>query len=310
MDHIQEQIDQVDQAIRENTLLLSDPELASLAQEEITQLEEQKKALEQTQQAIQGSHEDTSSPTQQVFSNCTVEIRAGTGGDEAKIWAEDLIRMYVRYAEMQKWKVQLYDNGFLRIVGKLAYEQLKYESGVHRVQRVPDTEAQGRIHTSTASVVVLPEVPPSRIEIHENDLELTFTRAGGHGGQNVNKVSSAVRMVHKPTGIVVESRRERYQERNRELALELLRALLWEEEEAKRLKDMGAKRSVIGRSMRTEKIRTFNFPQNRITDHRIHKSWFSLETILEGHIGEMLADVKRLIENPEEIVDGEQNDEE
>jgi peptide chain release factor 1 len=196
--------------------------------------------------------------------------------------------MYSRYAALKKWKVEELDEGVVKFVGKDAYETLKYEGGVHRVQRVPATEAQGRIHTSTASVAVLPELPATAVDIHEDELEWQFTRAGGHGGQNVNKVSSAVRLTHKPSGIVVESRRERYQARNRELALEILRAKLWEIEEAKREASVEGSRSVIGRAMRAEKIRTYNYPQNRITDHRIHKSWYALEVMMEGNIADMI----------------------
>lgn len=288
MNPFQQQIDELSQKISENQKLLSDPELSSLVQEEITTLQEQKKALEDASMAIESAKERNTANALS-FSNCTMELRPGAGGEEAKIWVNDLVRMYTRYANTQQgWKIEEIDDNVLKFTGKNAYETLKFESGVHRVQRVPETEAQGRIHTSTASVAVLPEVPPTAVEIREEDLEWQFTRAGGHGGQNVNKVSSAVRLTHKPTGIVVESRRERYQARNRDLALELLRAQLWEIEEEKQHQHTGTLRSVIGRAMRSEKIRTFNYPQNRVTDHRIHKSWYALETMLEGYIQDML----------------------
>lgn len=282
-----QQIDELTARIEENKRLNTDPELVALAQEEIRALEEQKHALEEASRAIDNAKQKHAAQTQ-TFTNCTMEIRPGAGGEEAKIWGDDLRRMYARYAEIRDWRVIDVDDGVMKIVGKSAYETLKFESGVHRVQRVPETEASGRIHTSTASVVVLPEVPKSVVEIRDDDLEWQFTRAGGHGGQNVNKVSSAVLLTHKPTGMVVESRRERYQERNRELALEILRGKLWDIEEEKRLAQTGELRSQAGRAMRAEKIRTYNYPQNRITDHRIRRSWYALETMMEGHIQELI----------------------
>lgn len=283
MNPFQQQLDELDQKIAENLALAQDPELSLLAQEELKNLQEQKKALEDAAQAITSAQSRNTSNTL-TFSNCTMEIRPGAGGDEAKIWCADLMRMYVRYAEIKKWKYEELDENVIKFIAKDAFETLKFEGGVHRVQRVPATEAQGRIHTSTASIAVLPEIPQTVVEIKEDDLEWQFTRAGGHGGQNVNKVASAVRLTHKPTGIVVESRRERYQARNRELALEILRAKLWEIEESKREASVEGSRSVIGRAMRAEKIRTYNYPQNRVTDHRIHKSWYALETIMEGYL--------------------------
>ncbi|PJC28147.1 hypothetical protein CO054_01725 [Candidatus Shapirobacteria bacterium CG_4_9_14_0_2_um_filter_39_11] len=213
-----------------------------------------------------------------------IEIRAAAGGDEAKIWADDLSRMYRRFAEKQNWKTDNLDRGVLRIRGASAYEQLKFESGVHRVQRIPKTERYGRIHTSTATVVVLPKIPESEIKINPNDLGWQFYRASSRGGQNVQKVSSAVRLTHKPTGIVVTCEQERFQEQNRVLALELLRARLWEKEELKKESTIAGYRSVIGRGMRAEKIRTYNYPQNRVTDHRLKKSFHNLEEILEGKL--------------------------
>ncbi|HZZ98379.1 MAG TPA: PCRF domain-containing protein [Candidatus Saccharimonadia bacterium] len=291
MNPFQQQIDELSQKIAENRALLSDPELAPLVQDELKALEEQKKALEDASAAIDAA-KTRNAITTTTFTNCTMELRPGAGGEEAKIWMNDLIRMYTRFAQTQKgWKIEEIDDNVFKFTAPNAWETLKFESGVHRVQRVPETEAQGRIHTSTASVAVLPEVPPTAVEIKEEDLDWQFTRAGGHGGQNVNKVSSAVRLTHKPTGIVVESRRERYQARNRELALELLRAQLWEAEEEKRNKETGAFRAVIGRAMRSEKIRTYNYPQDRVTDHRIHKSWYALKTMLEGYIQGMIDDL-------------------
>jgi len=223
------------------------------------------------------------------FKTVIMEIRQGVGGDEAKIWADDLLRMYTRYAESSKWKIEVLDDGVIKIKGEGAYDALRFETCVHRVQRVPKTEKAGRIHTSTASVVLLPEVPETEVEIKDGDLEWQFTTGGGHGGQNVNKVATAVRLTHKPTGIVTTARQERSQEQNRKIALSLLRSQLWEIEEEKRRSQIQDSRSKIGRSMRSEKIRTYNYPQNRVTDHRINKSWHKLETIMEGDLGDVVS---------------------
>lgn len=281
MDYLHQQIGQIKQRIEENESLLSDPELTLLAQQEIEQLQEQKKLLEESLSLMESS---TKKATTSGYDNCILEIRPGTGGEEAKLWAGELLRMYVRYAEMKKFKVETLEELQAKIIGKRAYEVFEFESGVHRVQRVPATEAQGRVHTSTASVAVIPELPPSAVEMKEDDLEWQFIRAGGHGGQNVNKVATAVRLTHKPTGIVISARTERYQAQNREIALELLRGKLWELEEQKRAKEVGTARMAIGRAMRAEKIRTYNFPQNRVTDHRIHMSWYDLENIVNGYL--------------------------
>ena len=217
-----------------------------------------------------------------------LEIRGATGGDEAKLWGNDLLRMYIRYSAIRGWKVIQMDDKTIRISGPNVFDSLKNESGVHRVQRVPQTEKRGRIHTSTATVVVLPEIKENEIQINPNDLEWSFTRAGGHGGQNVNKVSTAVRLVHKPTGIIAEAREERFQEQNRQIALSLLRSKLWEAQEEEKLRTIAGYRSVIGRGMRSEKIRTYNFPQDRVTDHRISKSWGKLESILNGELDKII----------------------
>ncbi len=279
---MQAQIKELDEQIAANQQLLHDPEMADLARAEIASLNEQKQALEKSQAQISAVKEkNTSSPT---YTNCIIETRPGPGGEEAKLWANELLTMYTRFANMKKYKVEVIEENIVKIVGHDAFTTFEFESGVHRVQRVPVTEAQGRIHTSTASIAVIPELPPSAVEIHEEDLEWQFTRAGGHGGQNVNKVSTAVRLTHKPTGIVISARTERYQQQNREIALELLRGKLWEIEEQKRTKEIGAARMAIGRAMRAEKIRTYNFPQNRVTDHRLHMSWYDLENIVNGNL--------------------------
>ena len=223
-----------------------------------------------------------------------LEIRGATGGDEAKLWGADLLRMYSRYASLKGWKLIQIADLIIKITGPGAFNALKNESGVHRVQRVPTTEKRGRIHTSTATVVVLPEIKESEVYINPSDLDWQFTRAGGHGGQNVNKVSTAVRLVHKPSGTIVEAREERFQQQNREIALSLLRSRLWEKAEEEKVKTITGYRSVIGRGMRAEKIRTYNFPQDRITDHRLGKSWGQLENIVNGNLDKVVELTKTL----------------
>ncbi len=223
-----------------------------------------------------------------------LEFRPGPGGDEAKIWADDLKRMYTRYANTLGFRVEELSDDTIRIKGPGAFTKLQYEAGTHRVQRVPATERSGRIHTSTATVAVLPEIPETEVYINPSDIELEFFRSGGAGGQNVNKVSSAVRIRHRPTGIVASCQNERDQHQNRAFAMSMLRAKLWEFEEEKRLAQLGSARSVIGRGMRSEKIRTYNFPQNRLTDHRINKSWHNLDKIIEGNLEKVLTDLTRL----------------
>lgn len=317
----QDAIAQIEVAIAENQALLNDAEMHDLANEEIARLLEEKTALELAAADFLNGQNKTDDDGSQVAqtANAIIEIRGGAGGDEAKIWANDLMRMYTRYAENKGLKVELIDDLVFKVRGKVelpivtinedgkiiktgetewlsAYKLFRYDSGVHRVQRVPSTEAAGRIHTSTASVAVLPEVTAAVVEVKEEDLEWSFMRAGGAGGQSVNKTSSAVRLVHKPSGLVVNARTERKQAQNRQIALELLRAQLWQIEEDKKMAEIDEARSNIGRNMRAEKIKTYNYPQSRVTDHRIHHSWHNLEGILEGDLDELIASTKSLIE--------------
>lgn len=217
-----------------------------------------------------------------------LEVRGATGGDEAKIWANDLTRMYLRFALKRGWKATPIDETAIKICGLSVFDDLKNESGVHRVQRIPTTERHGRIHTSTATVVVLPEIKESDVQVNPADLDIQFFHSSSQGGQNVQKVSTAVRIAHRPTGIIATSQRERFQEQNRRLAMDLLRTKLWEREEEEKLKTIAGYRSAIGRGMRSEKIRTYNFPQNRVTDHRIGKSWGNLEAVMDGDLTKII----------------------
>ncbi len=218
-----------------------------------------------------------------------LEVRGATGGDEAKIWASDLLRMYLRYATKKGWKVAQVDDNVIKITDLGVFDALKNESGVHRVQRIPTTERHGRVHTSTATVVVLPEIKETQVSVNPADIDIQFFHSSSQGGQNVQKVSTAVRLTHRPSGIVVTSQRERFQEQNRLIAMNLLRAKLFEKQEEEKMRTVAGYRSVIGRGMRAEKIRTYNFSQDRVTDHRINKSFGNLEAIVDGDLDKIIA---------------------
>ncbi|HYN86917.1 MAG TPA: peptide chain release factor 1 [Ardenticatenaceae bacterium] len=270
-----------------------DQEMAALVREEIERLEVQRDELEQ-QLTLLLLPQDPNDAR-----NVIVEIRAGAGGDEAGLFASDLFRMYTRYAEEHGWKVDLISTnetgvgGFKEVIfevrGRGAYSRLKYESGVHRVQRVPVTESGGRIHTSTATVMVLPEMDDVEVEIDPNDLRIDVFRAGGHGGQSVNTTDSAVRITHLPTGMIVTCQDEKSQLQNKLKAMRVLRARLFEIEEARREKELGeVRRGQVGSGDRSEKIRTYNFAQNRVTDHRIGLTSYQLDTVLNGALDEFI----------------------
>ena len=228
-----------------------------------------------------------------------VEIRSGAGGQEASLFAADLYRLYSRYAQLQNWNVEVMDanpsdlGGFNKIVfeiqGKGAFSRLKYERGVHRVQRVPDTEAQGRIHTSTATVAVLPEADEVEVRVNPDELRIDIFHAGGHGGQNVNKVATAVRIVHEPTGVVVVCQDERSQHKNKQKAMAMLRARLFEAEQERHDAEISSSRkSQVGSADRSEKIRTYNYPQDRITDHRISSSFHPVQRVMDGELNDVI----------------------
>ena len=275
----------------------ADPELVEMAKEELQALEDDYAMKEKECRIL------LIPPDPLEGKNIIMEIRAGTGGDEASLFAADIFRMYSHYAEKNRWKMEIMSSsesgigGYKEIVvsisGKDVYGSLRFESGVHRVQRVPETESGGRIHTSAITVAVLPEAEETDIEIRPEDLRVDVMRAGGPGGQCVNTTDSAVRLTHIPTGIVVICQDEKSQIKNRAKAMRVLRARLYEMEEAKKQKERAdARRSMVGSGDRSERIRTYNFPQNRVTDHRINLTLYKLDSIMEGDLDELIDALK------------------
>ncbi len=273
--------------------LLGDPEMKELAQEEFLEAKETVERLEQEIKILLLPKDPNDSK------NVIVEIRAGVGGEESALFANSLTRMYTMYAEGRGWKVEVNsanetELGGLKeisftVEGEGAWSRLKFESGVHRVQRVPETESGGRVHTSTVTVAVLPEMAEVDVELDPNDVEMQVYRASGAGGQHVNKTSSAVRLIHKPTGTVVECQQERSQFQNREKAMKILASILYEREQERIQSEYGQeRRSQIGSGMRNERIRTYNFPQGRLTDHRIGLTIYRLESVMNGDIDEII----------------------
>ena len=274
-----------------------DPDMVEMAKEELSELEEKLEQAEKECKVL------LIPPAPLEGKNIIMEIRAGTGGDEAALFVADIFRMYTHYAEKMKWKMEIMNSnetgigGYKEIVvsisGKDVFGSMRYESGVHRVQRVPETESGGRIHTSAITVAVLPEAEETDIEINEKDLKIDVMRAGGPGGQCVNTTDSAVRITHLPTGLVVIQQDEKSQLKNKNKALRVLRARLYEMEEAKKAKERSdARKSMVGSGDRSERIRTYNFPQNRVTDHRINLTSYNLEGVINGDLDEFIEALK------------------
>jgi peptide chain release factor 1 len=283
----------VDRKIREDQEALSDPELRQLAQAELPELEAERGRLAQSIQLL------LLPPDPNDRKNTILEIRSGEGGEEAALFAADLYRMYARYSERKRWKVEELSSSesagggikerIALVSGKDVYSQLRFEGGVHRVQRIPLTEQQGRIHTSTATVAVLPEADDVDVHVDEKDLEISIAASGGPGGQGVNTTNSAVQLFHKPTGIIVKCQDERSQLKNKAKALKVLKARLLEQERKKQEElEAATRRGMVSTGERSQKIRTYNFPQNRVTDHRIRLTLAKLDRIIEGDLDELV----------------------
>ncbi len=282
--------------IQEHKEALTDPELGALAAEELPQLEAQHEALERELMILLLPRDPNDEK------NVVLEIRAGTGGEEAALFANDLFRMYLRYAEQRRWKTEVLNTSeaqagglkevIVLISGERVYSSLKFEGGVHRVQRVPATETQGRIHTSTATVAVLPEAEDVDIELDEKDLRFDIAASGGPGGQGVNTTNSAVQVTHLPTGMIVKCQDERSQIKNKARALKVLKSRLLDLEiQRKADEERDERRTMVGSGERSEKIRTYNFPQNRLTDHRIGLTLHKLDRVIEGDLDEVISAV-------------------
>lgn len=285
----------------------ADPSLADLAKDDLAQIDASEKGIIEQ---IEGMEKEEKSEAEESPNQIILEVRAGAGGEEAALFAELLALMYQNYAERKGWQVSTldesratmggYKDASFEISGKGVFNELRFETGVHRIQRIPATEKSGRIHTSTASVAILPLRKKHTIEINPADIEMEFSRAGGAGGQNVNKVETAVRIVHKPSGIAVRSQAERSQQRNREKAMEMVLAKLEALEEEKAMKSLSVEtKAQIGTGDRSEKIRTYNFPQDRVTDHRIKESWSNIPGILAGDLSRIVEALAVASTNPQ-----------
>lgn len=289
-------------------LAASDPSLAALSEDELKRLAGEKQSLiDEMEEILKAEEKEEEFPNEVIL-----EVRAGAGGDEAALFARELADMYRRYAALKDWGVKVvdesetsiggYKEASFEIRGQGVYKLLRFETGVHRVQRVPATEKSGRVHTSTASVAILPVRKRVKVDINPADIEVEFSRSGGAGGQNVNKVETAVRLTHKPTGLVVRSQSERSQSANRELAMGILAAKLQQiEEEKEAAKYSGDRKSQIGTADRSEKIRTYNILQDRITDHRVKESWHNIEKIFQGYLDPIID----TLQNATEFTSGE-----